>query len=124
MLQSLLPYQWLENCLRSGQKVPECPYALRLEEPDKPGGEPNESAEVAGHGGGDDDASPHIKKFKKSSEDSVENRAAGHRDPCKHVDEQATVEKGPSRLSSRSSPEDADSSISSPVGSDAEVWCS
>ncbi|XP_020082592.1 DNA polymerase lambda-like isoform X1 [Ananas comosus] len=123
---SLLPYQWLENCLRSGEKVPEYPYTLRLDEADKSGEEPNESAEARD---GDDDASPHIKKIKKSSADSVENRqgesrAAGHRDACKHVDEQATIEKGPSRLGSRSSSEAANSSISSPVGSDAETGLS
>ncbi|XP_019703422.1 DNA polymerase lambda isoform X2 [Elaeis guineensis] len=85
---NLLQYQWLENCLKSGEKVPEGPYALNFEEINKSdensGKECSESAEVRHC----DDGPSYSKRLKISSEES---KAA---DPASKQDHQLMGKQG------------------------------
>lgn len=87
-MQNLLYYQWLENCLKSGEKVPEDSYTLNFEEVNKSdensGKECSESAKVR-HG---DDGPSYSKRLKISSEES---KAAA---PASKEDHQLMGEQG------------------------------
>lgn len=117
-LQSVVSFEWLEECLKSGERLPEHKFAINYEEEFKPKKE----------GGAAGSGVLQSAKRSKISSDGPENRketAGGNResrDAIAHPNEDSDVVKGPSTCtSSQSASGDSKETIASQNAFKAEV---
>ncbi|XP_048539494.1 DNA polymerase lambda isoform X1 [Triticum urartu] len=98
---SVVSFDWLEECLKSGERLPEHKFTINYEEEFKP-------KKAAGAGG--TGASNPAKRSKMSSEDPENHKGTGgqgvkkelatreHQDASTHVHDGSGVQKGPGQL--------------------------
>lgn len=117
-LQSVVSFEWLEECLKSGERLPEHKFAINYEEEFKPKKE----------GGAAGSGVLQSAKRSKISSDGPESRketAGGNResrDAIAHPNEDSDVVKGPSTCtSSQSASGDSKETIASQNAFKAEV---
>jgi DNA polymerase lambda len=111
-------YDWLEECLKAGERLPEHKFTINYEEEFKP-------KKVAG--AGDTGASNPAKRSKMaetSGRDGKNEMTTGeHGDTSTHVHEGSGVKKGPSQTAySQSSSGDTRDTVGSHGTSDVEVY--
>ncbi|XP_073014299.1 DNA polymerase lambda isoform X2 [Typha latifolia] len=113
---SLLLYEWLENCLQAGEKLPECPFILKFEEMKKSDKDSNRTSPESRESRASGDVLVHHKNVGKPSEDSEDCSEVGTK---KAHSESTGV--GHQLVSVQSGPEDANASSGSQVSLEAEI---